>query len=424
MELLKSDFTFFKVGQGAFYGGQIFSPDSGKAWNIVYDCGTSTWIKGHYHALDREIIHFTHNQFIPVNKIDILFISHLDYDHVSGVVKLLKRHQAKKIVIPYFPKNQRYVLRFSAKEFPNGEDDFGIDDYDSFIENPYSFLRERYKDADIYIVTSEEAKYIEDLINPEGDELSAQGTPATPPADEFETTAAEFQFFKNNLQFFLRNRWEFSTYVKEITAAQVRGLKLCLLLQVGKTKDDELEDGDYEKLIAEKRKEAHACYKKKLDDINAHGMVLLHGPVNYHRIAGRSYVESEIRPPHYRARRRHAWADHYGRLPHAHSLLMGDTSIKPGNNPVAFREDFRRKLESVIVFQVPHHGSSKNWDMTQYENLPTRGWMHRYLTNVCNFGYGNKYGHPSHEVLNDLGDSLVLNSQFTSFSTGLKVYYR
>ena len=98
------------------------------------------------------------------------------------------------------------------------------------------------------------------------------------------------------------------------------------------------------------------------------------------------------------------------------TLLFGDTSINPYNNPANFPQVFKNKLVNVHIVQLPHHGSSKNWNFDEFKKLKIGNsinrWDNRVVT-VCNFGYGNKYGHPSHEVLNDLRSTIFLNSQFS-----------
>lgn len=91
-------FTFFKAGQGAFYAGRIHNNRTGKSYTIVYDCGTSRCVSGNRKSLSNEIEYFTNDwQSLPFEKnktdkpiIDILFISHTDEDHVSGIKQLLK----------------------------------------------------------------------------------------------------------------------------------------------------------------------------------------------------------------------------------------------------------------------------------------------------------------------------------------------
>ena len=93
------------------------------------------------------------------------------------------------------------------------------------------------------------------------------------------------------------------------------------------------------------------------------------------------------------------------------TLLFGDTSINPNNNPITFPQAFKDKLANVRIVQVPHHGSSKNWNLAEFESLNIG--KNNFFVAVCNFGYGNKFGHPSHQVLEDLSSKIFLNTQFS-----------
>ncbi len=93
---MHAEFSFFKAGQGSFYGGRIRS-DFNKVYTVVYDCGTSS--RNHY--LNEEIDFFK-IQGAKCNVIDLLFISHLDYDHVSGLKRLLKEFNVKKLFYHIF----------------------------------------------------------------------------------------------------------------------------------------------------------------------------------------------------------------------------------------------------------------------------------------------------------------------------------
>ncbi len=83
MNFLSAYFKFHKAGQGAFYGGRINNGRDDKAWTIINDCGT----KGSSTTLNMEIDNF---KIVNGHAIDILFISHLDYEHVLGGKQLLK----------------------------------------------------------------------------------------------------------------------------------------------------------------------------------------------------------------------------------------------------------------------------------------------------------------------------------------------
>ncbi len=71
--------TFHPVGQGAFFS-ECFKADNGRKFNVVYDCGTKSPKDGLKHAIS-----YT---FSNGEQIDVIFISHLDQDHVNGVKEL------------------------------------------------------------------------------------------------------------------------------------------------------------------------------------------------------------------------------------------------------------------------------------------------------------------------------------------------
>lgn len=92
--------VFHPVGQGAFFTEQFFRDNSDQAcFSVVYDCGTASYQRD----LQREIKDAYASQKNKV--IDLLFISHFDNDHVSGLRYLLKNGYMQagktKIVLPF-----------------------------------------------------------------------------------------------------------------------------------------------------------------------------------------------------------------------------------------------------------------------------------------------------------------------------------
>ena len=89
--------TFHPVGQGAFYSERFFFHDGDQLkskHNIVFDCGVMRWPEWMMH-------HVVKSAFTGKDEIDHLFISHLDYDHLSLVNTLLKSVKCvKNIVLP------------------------------------------------------------------------------------------------------------------------------------------------------------------------------------------------------------------------------------------------------------------------------------------------------------------------------------
>lgn len=77
------------VGQGGLFEGCLEADKHVLRW--VYDCGSSQLA-----SLRREI-----RQLSTAGQIDLLFISHLDSDHINGLDELLRRVSVSEIVLPY-----------------------------------------------------------------------------------------------------------------------------------------------------------------------------------------------------------------------------------------------------------------------------------------------------------------------------------
>lgn len=95
--------TFHPVGQGAFYS-EIFNcknkNENEKTFKVVYDCGSSTLAPNKLKLrINSELANDTN--------IDILFISHFDQDHISGVTNL----NPKVVIIPFLSEQQKTLLR-------------------------------------------------------------------------------------------------------------------------------------------------------------------------------------------------------------------------------------------------------------------------------------------------------------------------
>lgn len=128
-------YSFYPVGQGIFSSGAIKSPSlRNDNFNWVYDCGS---VKENSSILEMEIRRLKKISLLETSnhrpKINLVFISHFDIDHISGLVELLKNFDVDTLVIPYVPIWQRIVLTITSSSFH----DFR---YQHFMANPISFV--------------------------------------------------------------------------------------------------------------------------------------------------------------------------------------------------------------------------------------------------------------------------------------------
>lgn len=98
--------VFHPVGHGAFYSEEFYedakSPQA--LYRIVYDCGSH----------DKDIIkHRIKLAFPNKAKIDCVFISHFDSDHVNGLEDLFTCYQVKTVIIPYLTEEEKKLVLFT-----------------------------------------------------------------------------------------------------------------------------------------------------------------------------------------------------------------------------------------------------------------------------------------------------------------------
>lgn len=430
---MEANFTFFKAGQGSFYGGRIWNRETEQVFTVVYDCGTSTFIAGNSQSLNREIDNFKHrlHYFSDNNdEIELLFISHLDYDHVSGLKRLLTEFKVKNIILPYIDKEQRQFFLASISNNIDPDNDLTVEDYISFIDSPSQFISQNSDKTQMFFVKPKgEIEYLNYDDNPQSEYAYPRGT-VNEDTDEL-TDQANVTKYNNNLQFFIRRHWEFTTYCKNVNQSAIDDLHACLKIKLKKDPNESLTFNDLKDIVTTNRTEAHKCYTKCSGNINSHGLVLLHGPIRFEHLCGRFYSNCDLN--HFNSDyryNRHFYDEHHfnnTRRPMLGTLLLGDTSLK-GINKLNFPPAFKDKLVNVHVVQVPHHGSSDNWDFAEFQSLNigenVNRWRHRVIA-VCNFGYGNTYGHPSHRVLDDLKSTIFLNTQFSRLNIRYDdIFYR
>ena len=95
--------TQWAVGNGFFHSGHIASKRS--TIDYVYDCGALS-PRVNQDALSREIAELARR----IETVHFMFISHFDFDHVSGIAELASVVRIRKFVIPLVPPAERLLL--------------------------------------------------------------------------------------------------------------------------------------------------------------------------------------------------------------------------------------------------------------------------------------------------------------------------
>lgn len=163
---------FHPVGQGAFYSEHF--EDNNYSFNIVYDCGV---LKAITHG--EKVVS---QAFTKDDEIDILFISHLDYDHISLVKKLKDTVKRIKRVILPLVVDKYYILSF-YKAINNGSK---YNDVIKLIDDPHEYFGKETQIIYVKPVEGSETKREYKTTGPDNEPgpIDLSGASSTTPPQE------------------------------------------------------------------------------------------------------------------------------------------------------------------------------------------------------------------------------------------------
>ena len=328
--------VFHPIGQGAFYSERF------ENFNVVYDCGELT--------KSSNAERLVKNSFEPEEKIDILFISHFDSDHVNFIQTLHENFPIKRCILPLIHDDKKIILQNVYKALDQN------DSYD-LLTSPETFFGS--DTAIIYVKP--------DIENNKGDIPSTDGSIMV---DDL----INKQEIMSDTRIIINDDWIYIPYNKE----RVSRLEL-LKKELGSLQldYDSLKDIDY--CIKNKVKIKQA-YSNLPDKINLNSLFLYSGPVKdkkeYLTICNNNFF----------------WG--YDILPFLHLLKPGCIYTGDGNLSevvnIMYDKEIREKTGTI---QVPHHGSRHSFDFSFL-----KANQQRFVLPVS-FGNGNKFGHPAQSVI-------------------------
>ncbi len=114
--------VFHPVGQGAFFTEQFYNEKGDAVFNVLYDCGEKRSTK----HLDIEIDNTLNLKDKPL-VINVLFISHLDEDHINGLSRLVKMGCLTKKSVVILPLHYPLVLKLILQQLRNSDAGLYVD---------------------------------------------------------------------------------------------------------------------------------------------------------------------------------------------------------------------------------------------------------------------------------------------------------
>ncbi|MCU4676331.1 MBL fold metallo-hydrolase [Catenovulum sp. 2E275] len=352
---------FYPVGQGGFYSEQHNLTEN-KSLNIVYDCGAM--------PLTNKVRNIIRNSFSQKDDIDALFISHLDYDHVSAIPTLVQvANKIKKVFLPLLTPCQKILLTNIYRVL---NDNFLELNFIELINNPETFFG-----------TETEIIYIE----PEED--ISNGLPSSTPVDIYSLKNNDKIRSGSKIRLYTNINWIFVPYnfldknrSKQFTKQlEARGFDKKDIPSLFKD-----ENYTITKLINQNsRKLLKDAYKGVEGTINENSMLLYSGPESSQNSDLKydlcdsglcTCVNCDFLSP--------------SKQPGC--LYTGDLDL----NKLPISELFEQYNRYIGTVQLPHHGSRLSFEPNAFHNFGSKLFV------PVSFGSRNSYGHPALCVINYL----------------------
>ena len=353
---------FHTIGQGAFYS------ERHENINIVYDCGTE-W-KNRAKSIFNKVVT---QSFSKKEIIDILFISHFDYDHVSKI-QTLKKHvkEIKRVVLPLLHDNEKILLSNFYRVL-----DINIL---TLINEPEKYFGDKTKI--IYVRPSENN---ESPINDNTETQNLDEIVKPNDANKFEIESGV------KLTISGITNWIFIPYnnnytnnhndlIKELKSEGFDTTKL--INEPNYTLDKIIKDVSLSK--SKGGKKFKEIYDRLNGKVNQNSMFLYSGPIQNNKYHKHCFV-GEIH--------RHFYNHLYYHCNHSDKvgcIYTGDGDL----NIVDIKLIFRSYWENVGTIQIPHHGDIKAFNKKVLKD-------HYYCCPIS-VGKNNSYGHPSNKVIAEI----------------------
>lgn len=358
---------FHTIGQGAFYS------ERHENINVIYDCGTE-WKNRAKGIFNKVVTQSFSNKEI----IDILFISHFDYDHVSKI-QTLRKHvkEIKRVVLPLLHDNEKILLSNFYRAL-------GINIL-TLINEPEKYFGDNTKI--IYVRPSENN---ESLINDISETQNLDDIVKSNYTNKIEINSGVKLTISGimNWIFIPYNNNYTNNHNDLIKELKSEGFDTTKLINEPKyTLDKIIKDVSLSK--SKGGKKLKEIYDRLNGKVNQNSMFLYSGPIQNNKYHKHCFV-GEMH--------RHFYNNLYYHCNHSDKvgcIYTGDGDL----NIVDIKLIFKSYWENVGTIQIPHHGDIKSFNKRVLKD-------HYYCCPIS-VGKNNSYGHPSSKVV---GEILTLRS--------------
>jgi len=420
--------VFHPVGQGLFTSLDTDIMADSKCYNfsVVYDCGSSHKYSRYLkREIKQYICHRNHH-------IDILFLSHLHYDHVSGLNFLLKYTTVDMVVLPYISPYERIIVALMHPlSLPLW--------YFEFLSDPATYLLERGVGNVVYLSEPREG------YEGEGPDFPPENFPRRIDIEREELPRRPFVNFddlkmlpkedisrklslepiQDKLNKFIEEKklvfrrafgvaWAsllvpfliFIPFVKRIDPAKLRIFKNC----VSQTIQQNIPPRNYSKLFTSPNiNNLRKCYNNIANNLNLTSMTVYVSPIFSQLCSEKAiiyccfndfnscYPTNITYCPCMLIKNKMKLNNLCG------IMLMGDLPIKQLQIVSSFNRYYHNYLDKIAVYQIPHHGGKDSFN--SHLGIKTR-------CGVVSYGINNSFNHPNRNILQQYKNKIKINKIF------------
>lgn len=382
MELDKMERVFHPVGQGAFCSERFFVSDI--KINIVYDCGTA------YLSRQREGV--VRQSFMKDDVIDILFISHLDWDHISLIPTLLNSvSMIRHVVLPHVDTVPILLSLINDSKATKKL----RDDVFKIMSSPEEYFGVETKVWQVFEF-DEEMEVGKEVIL---DKLNQK---------ERKIQSGNKIFLSDKMFWcYIPYNYHEKTGFIELLEEELRK-KSCLWKGLSSilnndivTIESAIEALKKTEVVSEViktkclRNKLKGIYDKLEGKVNGNSLVVYSGPNNSKSNSTLSYLISCTQGVPFKPI--HEYYAYFLTGMHCFDINNRPACLYNGDstyNESALMKKFRSQWNNIGTIQVAHHGSKYSHDFKCIED--------KFFFCPISYGEKNYYGHPSSVVLSDL----------------------